>query len=484
MILGNNSSAILTIKEPAIKPEEIKESYNDKTGTEPDDSKLIGYSNPFVKINGYRLTYNNIIKFKLSTSGFRPTINIQFIDTDDMLDADFPKDGDLIELYMRSPNNQKFKKIRIDFDIIDIKSSQDNNGTNYNMRGIMKIPDLLSELSLSYTTDSSFNHLLKVCDELKIGFASNTTNTIDSMPRFNPKNTIQDFIDKTVQSSYSDDKSFYTSYIDLWYYLNFVEINRCFQTEGPLSDGDYDAATFANQDKDNVGEEGVQEKFVLSNHLNMQTSSAYIMSYSLFNNSGDVWMKEGYKRYADSYNMDANTFDSFFVDPLTTEGAEKKNVILKGRAGDNSYQNQIKHKYFGRSYSTNNNGNLHPNYHYSIIQNYQNNTEINKMGLIIILNGISSSILKYKSIPVAIFKQGRNAKTRRFAGDELKGDTQKDSAQYEDSGYLLDSFLSGWYVIKDYDIIWQSNGSFSQVVYLVRREWPMPYPGGNINQSK
>ena len=483
-ILGNNTSDILTVKEPVIETSEIKESFEDTGDDTPDSSKLIGYANPFVKINGYRLTYNNIVKFKLSTIGFRPTLYLQFMDPDDMFDADFPKDGDLIEIYLRSPNNQKFKKIRIDFDIQNITSTQAKEGTNYNIRGIMRIPDLLSDLSLSFPSATAYNHLLDVCDSLQIGFASNVTDTVDAMPRFNAKNTIQDFIQKTTESSYKDDNSFFTSYIDLWYYLNFVEVNSCFSVEGALQDGDYDAATFANQDKGNDGPEGTENKFMLSNHRNMQTSSSYIMSYSLFNNSGDIWMTNGYKRYVDSYNMDTNEFESFFVDPLTTEGAENNNVILKGRAGDDSYENQIKYRYFGRRYSTEGEGNLHPNYHYAKVQNYQNNSEINKMGLKITLNGINSSILKYKSIPVAIFKQGQQAKNRRYAGDQLAGREQDTEESYTDpQGYLMDEFLSGWYVVKDYEILWQSNGSFAQVVHLIRREWPLPYPGGNINQS-
>ncbi len=476
---------IVTIKEPSIKLEEIKESHVEKTGSEPDDSKLLGYATPYVKINGYRISYNSILKFKISTIGFRPTISIVFIDSDDMFDADYPKDGDIVEVYLRSPNDKKYKKIRIDFDIIDIKSNPQNTGIVYNIRGIMKVPDLLSDLTVSFPEDTSFNHLMSVCDNLKLGFASNIKNTADKMPRFNPKNTLQDFIKKTTETSYTDDKSFYTSFIDLWYYLNLVEVNACFKVEGALEEGDYDAATFANQDKDNDGEEGTEQKFMLSNHKNWQTSTSFISSYSLFNNAGDIWMKEGYKRFADYYNMDINEFQSFFVDPLTTDNAESDNIILKGKAGDNTYENQVKYKYLGRIYSTENEGNLHPQYHFAKIQNYQNNTEINKMGLVISLNGISSGVLKYKSIPIAIFKKGQQAKNRRYAGDELKGDNSqnKEEDYIDPSGYLLDSFLSGWYVVKDYDIVWEPGGSFSQIVYLIRREWPIPYPGGNVNQS-
>ena len=41
-------------------------------------------------------------------------------------------------------------------------------------------------------------------------------------------------------------------------------------------------------------------------------------------------------------DMDTYEFQSFFVDPLTTEGSENDLVILKGKAGDTSYELQNK----------------------------------------------------------------------------------------------------------------------------------------------
>ena len=193
--------------------------------------------------------------------------------------------------------------------------------------------------------------------------------------------------------------------------------------------------------------------------------------------------------YGSSFDPVRNDLESYWIsDDAGTPGMQllkTHSLISEEEPAKFMSGNQIKYKYFGRRYSTSNEGSLHPNYHYAKIQNYQNNTEINKMGLVIALNGISSSILKYKSIPISIFKQGQQAKDRRAAGDELTGREQKNEEAYTDpQGYLIDNFLSGWYVVKDYDIVWQRDGSFAQIVYLIRREWPMPYPGGNINQSE
>jgi len=482
MLLGGNTSEILTVSEPAIELGQITVPENDNSDNTPDTTRRMGYASPFIKINGYALSYQSIGKFKLSTVGFRPTINIVFSDTDDMLEADFPKDGDTLELYIRSSNDNVYKKIRIDFDILNIKANPTPTGTTFNINGIMKIPDLQSEISMSLLENTSYNHLIEVADALQLGFASNITDTDDTMNRFNAKNTVSDFIKNITDSSYKDDVSFLTSYVDIHYYMNFVEVNSCFQVDGSLQEGDYDAATFINQDKskDPGDPEGKSAKVVFSNHLAVQSTTNYIMGYSLYNNSGEIWQSNGYKRYCEVYNMDTNEYSSIFVDPLTTEGAENTNVILKGKAGDTTYENQNKYKYFGRNFSTLYEGNLHPNYHYAKIQNYQNLEEINKMGLTIVLNGISSNISKFRAVPVAIYKKGQLVRTRRQAGDELANRSEEDYAYDDGNAYLLDEFLSGWYVVKDFDIVWSVEDSFKQVVTLVRREWPMPNAGGTV----
>ena len=51
--------------------------------------------------------------------------------------------------------------------------------------------------------------------------------------------------------------------------------------------------------------EEILKTYVLDNFSN---TTNYIKSYSLFNNSGQIWMTNGYKRY--SQYMDMDTYES------------------------------------------------------------------------------------------------------------------------------------------------------------------------------
>jgi hypothetical protein len=202
----------------------------------------------------------------------------------------------------------------------------------------------------------------------------------------------------------------------------------------------------------------------------------------MFNNAGNIWMKNGYKRFVDFVDMESTEFNSFFVDPLTTEGSESEMVLLKGRAGDESYERQNKYAYVGRSYSTEFDGNLHPNYQYAKILNYQNMEEINKMGITITINGISSNIYRYKRIPIYIYEYSNNTlqKVTAKKGDENRGTSQNNQQdQYEQTeDYTLNQFLSGFYVVRDFTIKWDDNRGYTTEVNLIRREWPTPNYAG------
>jgi hypothetical protein len=445
----------------------------------------MGNNTPYVKINGFEMDADTLIKFKISSKDLIPTIELSFQDDTKQFQNDFPKDGDLIELYIRSRNNNLKKKIRINFDILTINGYNTRNNNNiYKLSGIMKVPNIFSEKQISYPSDTSYNHLLSVCDEIQLGFASNETSTDDKMPRFNPNNTIKDFISKTSETIYKDEKSFYTTYIDLYYYLTLVNVNSCFSMDDTLEDGVADIITAVTQDKssDSEGVQGDDTKLILSNHSNYSNTTNYITQYNLFNSAGEIWMKNGYKRYSQYLDMDEYVFNSFFIDPMTTDGAEGNLIILKGKAGDNSYQNQNKFLYQGRQYSTLNEGNLHPNYHFSKILNHQNNEELNKMGLTVTLRDISSTISRYKRIPVAIYE--RNSGLLTNAGMQY-GDAERDTVPEQDGDIynrpenaIANSFISGFYVVRDFTINWDNKEGFTQTVNLIRREWPVPYSAG------
>jgi hypothetical protein len=54
--------------------------------------------------------------------------------------------------------------------------------------------------------------------------------------------------------------------------------------------------------------------------------------------------------------------------------------------------------------------------------------------------------------------------------EDIKTNSQED--------FVANSFISGFYVVRDFSINWDKKDGFTQTVNLLRREWPMPYSAG------
>lgn len=483
MVTGNNNSEILTIKEPTLVRSPIIIEHHGKNSTMSSDAtKTEGAEEPFIRINTYKININDIVKFKLSSSGFIPTLDIVFYDRDKIFSGDFVKDGDYVELYIRSKNDKKFKKIRTDFDIIKVVSNPTDDGIVYSLSCVQKIPMIFRERQISLLNDSSFNHLMQICDLTGLGFASNEVSTEDRMTRLCPSDTLGNFIKKTTETSYKNDDSFFTSYIDIYDYLCFVNVNNTFSLDDELEDAYLDVISELSKDK-NATDDGVKSKLVFTNLPKYEGTSSFITKYSLFNNSGNIWMNNGYMTNVQYMDMDDLQFRAFKMDTLTTRGAENDYIILKGKSGDNSYLNHIRDNVNPRLYSTLREGNLHPNYHYAKSLNNRNNLEIEKMGMTVQLDGFSSNIYRYKRIPVAIYTTGDIVTaTINTTRNEQNGDNMNNGANNYDNNWILNTFMSGWYVVKDYYISWDNDSGFSQVVNLLRREWNTPISAGALKK--
>ena len=126
-------------------------------------------------------------------------------------------------------------------------------------------------------------------------------------------------------------------------------------------------------------------------------------------------------------------------------------------------------------------GNTHKNLMFSKLHNKQNQMEIEKMKLKVILSSFNPSIYKFQKIPVLMYhydgvraeasKQGDFKREEAGFSDQpfgmAKGEDQNDAEQ------VMDRFLSGHYIIENIDyVIDDPDGGLRQVVTLIRREWP------------
>ena len=488
---------LLAVVEPAILPTEIKLDNLGEDGGGDKQTKVIGTLKPFILVNSYQFGPADIMGFKLDCSGVIPKCTVTVVDNKNAFQVEsYPRDGDFFTILLNSKHQETFKSIHMDFDIVEIETSPEVEGANptITMEGIAKIPRLFAEDCQNLDADSSLNHLELVARDLEIGLATNIESTDDNQSRLQAFITYADFIKEIVDDSYISDDSFTKYYIDQYYYLTYVDINKIFNAPNPKLDEVMTVlASFAasmsegsNQDEggENKGDQ-IEVPLMLTNHKDTNGLSCYVDRYELINNSSKVSLAAGYARNIQVYdnNSDAGErLQEFRVEALVTEDLPDIEAPLKGNEKDNRYETQVKHKYMGRQNAGEDGlGNTHANSVFSKLHNKQNQMEVEKMKVRMTLSSFNPSIYKFQKIPVIMYHydgvRAEASKQGDFKREEAGFTDQPfDAGKAEDANdaqQVMDRFLSGHYIIENIDyIIDEPEGGMKQIVTLIRREWP------------
>jgi hypothetical protein len=491
MQLDNN---ILALVEPTLVPLEIKTpSRNQEGGGEDKITKTFGIESPVVTMNGYVFEKNDINTFRLSNTGIIPTVSITLVDRKNVFTVDsFPRDGDFFTVYVGSKNESTFKSIHLDFDVVDIAASPSAEGDPKKVRisGKLKIPKLDAEECRYLEEGTSLDHLIRVIRELGLGLSSNVDETSDQQVRIQPYITYGDFIDQIVKSSYISDSSFLNYFIDIYYYLNFVDVNRVITSNNPSLEEFQDSFTslhvsmaeesFADDRLDNT-----PSKILLTNKMDWKPTNSYIERYTIDNQSKTINEKHGHFRELQIWDDNGDPrLDRYRVEALTTPSERLRDIEepLKGNRESEEYLSLVKNKYMGRqSVGEAGLGNSHQNGLYAKFHNTRNNDELQKIKLNVTLASFNPSFYRYQKVPVLMYHNA--AESIRAA---IRLDQAKEQKGFKDSAIdksrtvedpqpdqVMDQFLSGYYIIESIDLVYkQSIGNFTQEMTLLRREWP------------
>ena len=462
---------ILTITKPTLPIEQM--DMADTSEQTIKKHKLAGAIWPIVEINNYQFNEDEIDSLYLDETGFMPKIRIGvMIHNGIFMSKYFPKDGDPMSLFIRSKTDE-FKPIRCDFEITLINAmpslSETGDVQHFTIEGVLRIPGIYADWCKSFKEKTSYDTLIDVCNELKVGFASNETSTSDKMTWINSFDTYEKFLKDITSASYKDDDSFFKSYFDHYYHLNFVNMNNQFTDEVNIED----ALEVLNVSDDFIKSENYvtksDTKIILGNHKALKGTGNFILGYTLTNKAGQVFIDNGYRRYLQYYDFPLNEtkfadkYKSYFVEPLNTKGTKDK-VLLRGRTNEDFFSKYNKYKWMGSQYELPS-GNCHENYFQAVLQNKQNNEEIEKMILKINLGKCNFNLYRGQMVPVVILNIGNTRRQKQTLDD----------AQDVNNETSLDKFLSGTYMIHAINYSWSSEtATFTQHLELSRREWPMP----------
>lgn len=483
---------ILTVLKPTIVLDKLEipdvESGTANSDGESMKQKLSKFSTmvPVIRVNKYDVQADRLTNFSINCTGFYPTCSFTFDDRDGLFTArHYPTDGDIVQVYIRSAGKETtFKPIRIDFTIDTITPIGGGGSTNapsqITIDCRMHIPNLFTE-KVTYYNDTSWNALSDIAEFLKLGYASNVDDTTDKQVWTNPNDTFEKFIKDIVANSYLDEKSFFTAFVDLYYNLTLVEVNRFFDQKDTKLETSLMFTQNAGDTMGSGSEEDSEYRSpnLLSNAIQMQGTARYISKYQQINNSGTVSKNNGYKRYTQYWDLGAKQFISEFVDPITnnTPGmvpATKGRVLADGKP-EGPVKEQVKYKYLGTQ-----GDNVHDNFYYSAILNHQNLAEIEKFGMTIELDTVNPALVRYSRIYCQILEFGGPVKSVLMAPSDDKNTpsgTQKRSETTDNAGNdptsqngIINEYLSGFYVITGIEYILQKPGGLRQILHLRRRE--------------
>jgi len=436
-----------------------------------------GGSYPIVEINGYNLSDKQISTFELNTEGFLPKVHVSFKILDGtFISTSFPKDGDLISVFIRSLTKD-LKPIRADFVITKVITSKSKDPEGERMRitvvGDLNVPKIHASFIKSYSTKTSFEVMVDIANELGLGLVINQTDSLeckDTMTWISPNFTYEEFIQAVTTHAYLDEYAFFNSWIDYYYNLNFVDLNKMYSIADTADTADGILSSIMSSDFTPEKKiDYIKERNILTNIADAKYGRNYISKYAFLNSSGEINKNIGYLNNVNFFDFELGEHVNFDIEATVTD-SESKKISLKGRPHEDSYKDEVKKIWNGWSYSKDNH-NHHEFYKESYYQNLINNNQINKLRLKVYLDGINMNYYQGQRVPM-IFTNTMT--THRMA----EGAYEADKVVENDTGFTIDRFLSGSYIVQSINLIYKTdiagNRIWSQEMIMTRREWTHP----------
>lgn len=385
-VISRSNKKLVTLKM------EYKKDVKDKDAKDYSDS--IGKL-PYVVINGVTIESKDITYFMLYNDKFLPEIEMIFEDpTNRISDNNYPLDQQLVSILIRS-NSELLMPIRMDFYITNFSAVKNKSGDSdnkvYRLTGELNVPYYIKNSSFKGT---SYDCLKKISEDTDLGFASNIEKTNDSMVWINCGiDYVRKQIPEIVKKSYINDNTFTWAYVDFYYNLNYIDIEK------QMHEVTKNTSTMSGTEYISGNQRTIP--LILSNHPDKNSTNLYIDKFNLINNSTDVNFTIGYQPYIYYYDSTDKNFAIFKLDTISTKGDNNNLIVMKGQPKDNNYNiNQRKNYFLGKV----DQNNCHKNYLYADKLNEHNLEFLQKIRMNIILKNINFQLYRFQLVRLELYK--------------------------------------------------------------------------------
>jgi hypothetical protein len=472
----------------------------------------VGRSYPLICINDYIIKPIEIVSCVISTISFLPTISLDLYFTNKVfIDKHLPKDGDIISVFVRG-SNDVIRSIRNDYVVRGISVREAASAApTVSIKGELFVPGYTSDKATFGFIGTTKDALRDVASRLEIGFATNDEEeTDDCQTWLCCANSYETYIDNIINHVWKDSTSFYKAWVDPYYNLNFINVNKFLLQPELIDITAFNSAVDMEAQFPSDSSQSVALMFpkLFSNMPFMQQSTLYIKSWDVVNQSTAITYKIGTDCITDTFVHNENLLNAG-SDPVQklsnvpTYNPDKTDVciVLRGRckydasnasssglakANYNYKDLYVKKAYTGIEYAMNDDdknntdsnktwsGNVHKNYNRSVYHNMINNLELNKMYIKLTVRGLCTEVMRGELVPVIVNYYSPNQSLENTTNNNPDMDM-----------YNINKFYSGYYVVDGIKYIFDnmakhskftksSISSFTTELILKRREWPIP----------
>lgn len=472
---------------------------------------MAGVSFPIICINDYFVQPEEISLLEIDCTSFIPKIKLDLnCHTEELTSKNPPKDGDIISIFIRTTNDM-ITPLRCDFIITDNRmnggfSGKFSNQNKMSLIGKLFIPGI-DKRHKSFANAGTSKDMLKImAKELGLGFAFNDfDNTNDKQLWLSPNIRLGDYINEIIEHSWKDEQSYFKSWIDIYYNLNFINVNKALLS----SDTDLDMTAFSSirdiqnlypisTDSENAS---AIPKLFINNEI-ISNSPFYIIEWEPSNKSSRITRSVGSKIKSQSFIHNQNIYnngDEPYLDINNVQMYDPnkidKYMILRGRttynpdtAGPNDMAREnldydemyTNSNWIGIQYaisdtdindlSTTDNwsGNVNKNYYRAVDHNIINKKELDKLYIKLSVSGVNLHVMRGEKVPVVIFHT------------DIMENAVNDN---KDNELPINNMYSGTYFVDGYKLFYGPNlnrqnqtgysGFYTEFI-LKRREWPSP----------
>lgn len=396
---------------------------------------------PQIYYYGVEFPMSNVSRIDIDNNKFIPTCYVIFDDVLNIIhNIGMPKDDSYVTIILPT-NDDFFANMFLQFKIqsyhIESKPGQDTKKVH--MQGVLSIDNLLTKDYKSYdmTSYQLFEQFAKECG---LGFKSNVNNSSDKMPWLRPGIFGYDFLKQVLDKSWISESSYVFGFVDLYYDLNYIDIERSLEQDINMIDW---ISTSADRNKSTI------IKPFLSNDNALIGSNTYFTGEKIINQSTGISLDNGYIRNVSFYDIDGNwkdkagSYKEYQLDTITTPGSESTSIILKGEPGNIDFYNKNKSYHWLGKLDTKN---MHPDYLWAKVQNKENLKDLSKISMQIFLPKINFNIKRFEKTQLFYVNNNENIKN-----------------DYDNK------LLNGEWLVSGQSLHWNGQ-SYSQKVNIVKRE--------------